>query len=460
MAINYEELANIIIEKVGGKENIKYVTHCTTRLRFSLLDKDKADTEGLKATKNILGVTYGMNQYQIIMGKNLMPVFDKIIEQNDINIGDLIQEDTEENQTENKHFTMKKLVNNVLDYVAGSVTPFIPALVGAGMIRVVLALLSMMNADITANQTYMMFDFLASAPFYFMPIFVAYGASRKVNCSPALAMSVVAMLIYPNFVALLDEGTTVTMMGLPVLMVKYSNSLLPALLSTYLVAKLEHFFTKVIPGALKSAFVGMFTLAIALPFTLIILGPLGTYIGEYVVNGLVWIQETIGFVAVGVLTGAMPALIMTGMHTLFGPFMVQSISSVGFDGFFRPSLLLHNMAEGGACIGVALKSKNAHFRSEAISCAVGCTIAGVTEPAIYGITLRLKKPLYAVIAGGFAGGCVAGILGAKVFEMGASSILALPIFKETILAIIAGCIVAIVVSALITYILGFEEITE
>lgn len=169
------------------------------------------------------------------------------------------------------------------------------------------------------------------------------------------------------------------------------------------------------------------------------------------------IYGTAGPVALALLAGGMPFLVMVGVHTVFGPFMLQLLENPGYDALFRPALLLHNMAEGGACLAVALRSKNKEFKSEAASIAVGCIFAGVTEPALYGITFRLKKPLYAVAAGGAAGGLVGGLMGVHAYVMGYSNIMALPIFQDTVIAAVAAIVTAIVVAFAMTLALGFEE---
>ena len=150
-------------------------------------------------------------------------------------------------------------------------------------------------------------------------------------------------------------------------------------------------------------------------------------------------------------------LVMCGMHLGLVPFMTQALTNPGYDAVFRPAFILHNMAEGGACIGVALRTKDAEKRAEALSIAFGCIVAGVTEPAIYGINLPRKKPMYGVMAGGAVGGVVAGLLGAKAYVMGYSTVLALPIFQNTIIAMSIAIVTAIVVAAVVTYVLGFEE---
>lgn len=190
---------------------------------------------------------------------------------------------------------------------------------------------------------------------------------------------------------------------------------------------------------------------------MLVLAPLGTWIGEVIVTVLMGIYGVAGPVALALLAGSLPFLIMVGVHTVFAPFMLQLLENPGYDALFRPALILHNMAEGGACLAVALRTRNKEFRSEALSIAIGCIFAGVTEPALYGVTFRLKRPLYGVIAGGAIGGLVGGFMGMHAYVMGYSNIMALPIFQDTIVAAVIAIVTAIVVAFAVTYALGFDE---
>lgn len=239
--------------------------------------------------------------------------------------------------------------------------------------------------------------------------------------------------------------------------VKYSSTLLPALLISVFAYYCEKILTKIIPGIIRTVFVGMCTMAITYVVGVTLLGPFGDMAGSYVVNIFLWASEHFGPVAIELLAACMPWLVMTGMHHAVTPFMVQAIADQGYDVFFRPAYLLHNMAEGGACLGVGLRAKDKAFKAECFSVAFGCIVAGVTEPAVYGINLRLKRPMIGVMAGAAAGGIVAGIMGATAYVYGYSTILAIPIFQDTIMAIVTAIIVAIVVAAAVTFVLGFEE---
>jgi len=240
-------------------------------------------------------------------------------------------------------------------------------------------------------------------------------------------------------------------------LVKYQQQLLPALLIALACFYIEKLLNKIVPGIFKSIFVGMGTMGLSMVLGFTILGPLGNYIGSAISGVFVWMGGNIGFLAVGVLSACLPWLVMTGMHHAISPFMAQSIADPGYDPIFRPSFILHNMAEGGACLGVGLRTKDPEFRSECLSLAFGCIVAGVTEPTIYGINLKLKRPMYGVMAGGAVGGIVTGLLGARAYTMGYSTIMALPIFEDTFIAMLIGIIVTIVVAAIVSFVLGYNE---
>lgn len=456
--MDYKKVGSEIVKSVGGSGNIESITHCMTRLRFNLKNKNIVDKELLNSIEGVLGNTYAMGQFQVIMGKNLVPVFNEIIKQNDLIVEEIINENLDTNIGK-KPFTIKKLGKDTLEYIVSSITPMVSGLIAGGMVKVLLLVATYIIPNLIETSTYQILSFLSDTPFYFMPIFIAYGASKKLGCNQIYAMIVAAALIHPTFMLMVTDNVSVNLIGMPVLLVKYSNSLLPALLSTLVVAYAERFFNKIIPGSIRPVFAGAFTLVVAITAALVVLGPIGTYAGNYVVGFLSWLSSTIGPAALAVLTAFLPFMIMTGMHHITGPMMIQSIATVGYDNFFRPAFILHNMAEGGACFAVALRTKNKKLRSEAISCGIG-VIAGVSEPAIFGITLRLKKPLYGVMAGGAVGGLIAGLMGAKAFSMGYASILALPIFESTIVAMLIAVPVTIIVSFIIVLIVGFEDIKE
>lgn len=453
--MDYKSVASQVVEKSGGVANIKTVAHCATRLRFTLVDKSVADIEEIKKIKGVLGCIYATNQLQIIFGNEVQPVYETVLKLYSFNDGGAVKAAPTD---EKEPLTLRSAVDNVIGFVAGAVAPMVPGLIGGSMLKVFLLLITYAVPSFASSSTYTILSWVANAPFYFMPIFVAYGAATKLGATPIYAMAGVASLLTPEFTAIVAEGTAaLTLVGLPVRLVKYPQQLLPALLITLAACYTERLLNKVVPNLFKSIFVGMGTMAVSMILGFTVLGPLGGFVGSMISGVFVWLGSNVGPVAVCILSACLPWLIMAGMHHAISPFMAQSIADPGYDPIFRPSFILHNMAEGGACLGVGLRSKDAQFRSECFSLAFGCIVAGVTEPAIYGINFKLKKPMLGVMAGGAVGGIVTGLLGARAYAMGYSTVLALPIFEDTILAMAIGIVVSIVVAAAVTFVLGYNE---
>lgn len=457
--MDYKKTALELIERAGGYSNIKAVGHCATRLRFTLFSKDAADLDGMKAIPGVLGVIYASSQAQIIVGKELIPLYNAAHELYEQNAQPAPKAETRSAASEQKK-KWHEYVNGAIGFIAGAVAPLVPGLIGGGMLKVLLLLITYAVPSFQDGDTYLVLSWVANAPFYFMPIFVAYGAAKQLGSTPVYAMAGAASLLTPAFTSMVANGEVLTLLVLPVKLVKYQQQLLPALLIALACSFIEKLLNKIVPGIFKSIFVGMGTMGLSMILGFTVLGPLGSYIGSAISGVFVWLGANVGPLAVGILAGVMPWLVMTGMHHAISPFMAQSIADPGYDPIFRPSFILHNMAEGGACLGVGLRSKNAAFRSEAFSLAFGCIVAGVTEPAIYGINLKLKRPMYGVMAGGTVGGVVTGVLGAKAYTMGYSTIMALPIFEDTILAMLIGIVVAIAVSAAVTFIVGYDSADE
>ncbi|KXT88243.1 PTS transporter subunit EIIC [Streptococcus oralis] len=456
--LDNKRIAKEIIKEVGGLDNIASVTHCMTRLRFVIKDKSKI-TDKLEKVEAVLGVVDATGQLQIVLGMNLLPIYSEVEKiYNKKSKKDVVEVPVVAGTKEKR--TPKKVISDLIGFIGSSVTPMVPGLVAGGMFKLFLLIAILVVPSFKGTSSYALLSFIANTPFYFMPIFVAFGVAKHMGTTPIFAMAASAALISPDFVALVAKGEPISLFGVGVLLDTYASSLIPAILISYVAGKLEGILNKIIPGIFRAVFVGVLTIAISGALGYIILGPIGTYIGNYIMLGLSFLQSTVGPFAVGILAAGLPFIIVAGIHHLFSPFMVQSLSSLGFDGFFRPALILHNIAEGGACFAIALKTKNQDLRAEAISCGVGCVMAGVTEPALYGIMLRLKKPLYGVVIGGGIGGLIAGFLGAKAFIMGYSSVLAIPIFQATMVAIIVGILVSFVLSFLIVYFFAFAELEE
>lgn len=458
--MDYKKAAQEIMEASGGTENIKSIAHCATRLRLTLRDRSMADMEAIKKIEGVLGVVYAAEQLQVILGKNLIPIFNEITSTYNVETGENVKENLDQELVgkSGEKLSVNGIFQKMLGYIVSSVSAQTPGLIAGGMLKVLLMLSILAFPSFENNQTYALLSILADVPFYFMPIFIAYGASKKLGSTPIYSLILSAALIAPGFVELIGGDVAYQMLGfLPVRLVRYSSTLFPALLVTLLAWQVEKLLNKIIPSVLRTTLVGVGTLVISYTLGITLLAPLGSYIGVYLARLFIWLGTYVGPIAVCALAAALPFLVMTGTHTAIAPLMTQSIADPGYDKIFRPAFMMHNMAEGGACFGVGLRTKNAEFRTECFSMAFSCMVAGVTEPAIYGINLRLKKPIIAASIGGACGGLTAGLLGATAYQAGYSTLLALPIFQGTVIAAIAGVIVTFLVSSVAAFLLGFEE---
>ena len=452
MAVDFGKLASEITELAGGKENITSVFHCMTRLRMTVKNIDKADQEKISKLDGVLGVIYQGGQLQIVIGKDLLKVYDKVIELGYTD-GGVVAEEPDDDMPKKKLSTGQRIIG----FISAAVQPMIPALIAGGMIKVFLLLFTKIFTGFGDTTTYQLLSIVGNAPFYFMPITVAYGAAKKLGGTPMYSMMVAAALIAPEWTGIVTAAEPVTLFGINVALKGYGSSLLPALLLAILAYYVEKALNRIIPGVFKPIFVGTLTLVITYGASILVLAPIGQLAGVYVTNAIMFLYKIAGPVTIAVFTGLFPYMVMTGMHMTLGAPMVQLLAENGFDPIFRPGMLLSNMAEGGAALGIAVKAKDKEVKSEALSVAVGCIFAGVTEPAIYGFNLPLKKPMWAVSLGGAIGGVVAAILGAHNYEYGSSSLFALPIFEDTIIAMIIAIVVAIIASCVLTVVFGFDE---
>ena len=459
--MDYQKLAQGIVTNVGGPENIEVLSHCMTRLRFNLKDVSKASKENLENLDGVIGVVYAGGQYMVILGQHLVQTYDVLMKDYDIKSGGVVDENLDGDLAPKEPWTWRNAGNKIIGFVSSSVTPMIPGLIAGGMLKVALLLvITFISADFENSSSYALLSAIADAPFYFMPVFVAYGAATKLGGTPIYAMAAAASLLHGNFTELVAQGDPISLFGLNVRLLSYGTSLLPALLIAIVAYYAEKVLNKFIPNIFKAIFVGMGTIFVAGALGYLILGPLGNMLGQGIAAVFMFLDSTVGPLAVGLLAAVLPWLVMAGMHTALTPFMPQLLVKPGYDAMLRPAFLMHNMAEGGAVIGVIARTKDKVKRSEYISIAIGCIVAGVTEPAIYGVNLKYKKPMYAVMAGGFAGGVVTSLLGARAYEMGYSNVLALPIFAETAMAAAIGIVVTIIAAAVVSFILGIDSEAE
>ncbi|AIQ51970.1 beta-glucoside-specific PTS transporter subunit IIABC [Paenibacillus sp. FSL R7-0331] len=463
--MKYEQLAKAIIKNVGGKENVNSLTHCITRLRFKLKDESKANTEVLKSMDGIVTVIQSGGQYQVVIGNHVPEVYAEVSA-----IGGF-QSAAAEIPDENVG-----LFNKFIDIISGVFTPALGVLCATGMIKGFTALFLSLGLLASTSGTYQILNAIGDCLFYFFPIFLGYTSAKKFNANIFLGMAIGATLVYPTFSSITASGQPLytlfsgsviespvylTFLGIPVILMSYSSSVIPIILSTYVGAKIEAVFKKIIPSVVRTFLVPFCTLLIIVPLALIVIGPVATWAGQLLGAGTLFIYNLSPVIA-GILLGAFwQVFVIFGLHWGFVPIAINNLTVLKYDpilaGVFGASF-----AQTGVVLAILLRTKNIKLKSLSIP-AVISGIFGVTEPAIYGITLPRKKPfILSCIAAGVGGGII-GLMGTKGYIMGGLGIFGIPsyISPEGMDAGFYGAIIGISVSFVLGFLLmyfgGFKD---
>ena len=460
MAMDYADVSKKIVEAVGGADNIASATNCMTRLRLVLKDEGKANDDVVKAIKGVKSVIKQGGQYQIVIGNevsNLFKEFSKIVK---------VSDDAPAPKAEGN------IVQRLMGFVSGCMTPMLPAMLGCGMMKVVLTLLTTFNLIDTSSATYQLVYAFADCFFTFLPIFLGFTIAKKMGGSPMLFMTIGAALCYPDLCTIMGGSASVQygtflgmtctyMFGIPVICATYTSSVLPMLLMAPVMKWAENIGDKYSPNVLKAFLKPLIFIIICIPCALYVLGPIGNLLGNLLSGAFTAMYNAVPWLTVGVLSALMPFIVMTGMHYALIPLCMNNMATLGFDVIVLVTMYCSNIAQGAASLGVAAKTKDGEIRSEGIACGISAIVAGVTEPAMYGINMRFVKPLIAAVCGAGVGGLLCGITGVKGYTMGGSpSILSLITFINTtgegsaFGSVIFGAIAGVVVIA-IAFILAF-----
>lgn len=437
----YDQFIEQIPDLLGGSSNIIFFNHCMTRLRVTVKDTNMVNVEEIKKLPGVVGTQWAGEQFQIVIGQNVADVYALICKK----IGLSEHPSVDENLDKKK----KKIsINTIFDYISGSITPLIPIMVAGGCVKMVVVICEMLHILSAGSNTYVVLNFVGDAAFYFLPVFMGASTAKKFGTNVGLGMLIGAIFIHPSFIAALTEGS-LSIFGIPIYNASYSSSILPVFLSVAVMKPVQKFFGKHSPEAIRSIIEPFGTIMVMIPLALCVLGPAGTFLGGYITGGILWLYENVGFVGVAVLCGLWPILVSTGMHTQTVPFMLQSMATLGYDPMVLVTMFIGNISQGAACAAVALKSKDKVIKANATSCGITAAVGGITEPAIFGISVPLKTPLIGSVIGGAIGGAIAGLAKAAVYAMpGSCSFIGIPIlfaggisnFIWMTIAIVAGMI--------------------
>jgi PTS system beta-glucosides-specific IIC component len=439
---------------VGGKENVNTAAHCATRLRLQLVDNSKADIAAIKALEDVIDVKEVGVQTQIIIGPSVSEVYKEFT---------ALMGDAKKNATQISYEKPKRgaLISRLMDVVSGVFGPIVPVIAGAGMIKAILAILTLVGLSTSSNEYYML-SFIADAAFYFLPVYLGFSAANKFGANPYLGAAIGAAMLHPNWTSLVSAGESFTFLGIPVRLVSYSSTVLPILLTVWFMSYVERFADKYSPNAVKAITKPLITFAVTAIVGFLIIMPLGNYVGSILAVGVNFLEEHCSLLLYTIIGGTWPLFVFAGMHmAIFPPIQLAQYASRGYETVSGPSTLAANIAVGASCLAAALRSKNHKTRELGISCAI-TALCGITEPALYGFVFKYKRPLVATIIGGACGGFFAGLVHLKRYVLSTPSIPAIGIFvgegdpMNIIYAVITAAI-GFCVAFIVSYALGIEE---
>lgn len=482
MPSKYDGLARIIIQNVGGKSNINSVAHCITRLRFKLKDESKANKDVLEATDGVIKVMQSGGQYQVVIGNNVADVYDAVLEVGHFQGAGTVDEDGNAVDDGESDGGKKSPVSILIDMISGVIQPTLGVLAATGIIKGLLALFSFLNILPATSGTYQVLYAVGDGFFYFLPIILGYTAAKKFKMNEFIGMAIGIALCYPAMVNItggevlgtLFAGTAfemsyyTTFLGIPVIMPAsgYTSSVVPIIIACALGAMLEKWLRKVIPDVIKLFVVPFVTLVVMVPLTYLVIGPIATILCNLLtaIFSAIYGIPVVGGLIAGVLIGAScQVLVIFGLHWGLVPLALINYATLGYDFILSPYFCV-SFAQTFVVLAMLLKTRDDKLKKIALPAFIS-GIFGVTEPAIYGVTLPRKKPfIYSCIGGAIGGGFI-GFMGARSYTMGGLGLFGLPSYIDTVgdtgiqslIYVVIGTVIASVIGFVLTWVLYKDE---
>ena len=453
---SYKNVAHSIIEGVGGPDNISEVSHCFTRLRFKLVDPSKADDTALKKLSEVAGIARSGGTYQVIVGQSIDGVFKAV----NAELSGAGERPKVDGPAEKRGF--KYWGGRILNAISATITPILVGLVVTGLFKAFLSIAVLCGWLATDSQTYILLNMMGDSFFYFMPFLVAYSASVHFGCNTVIALMLAGILMHPTFTQMVTDGGAISFFGAPVHAISYSASLLPMLITVWVQSLVEKavLSTPVRNWGLLLSQLPIFV--IMAPLTLLVTGPIGSIIGETIATAMLSLYQNYYVLGVFMVCFLMPLFILTGSHWVFMPTALSNVKTMGFDPFLWVGFAVINFSQLGVSLAIFLKAKNRDLKAFAGSSILPIATAGITEPCMFGLTLKLKKPLIATFIACAVGGLYCGLAQVKVFELVTVSLVSLPQFVDpagsnNFLLAIIGMALTFAVAFIATWVIGFDE---
>ncbi len=454
-----QRIAEDVLQAVGGKENVATVTHCMTRLRFTLKDKSVPNVDVVKAVPGVIGVL-DAGQFQVIIGADVDKVYKELCAIGGFDLESKIPENLDGPKAK---WTLKRVGNGILDGLSGSLVPIIPYLMAYALFQVITALIGPMVfgwADV-GDPIYDLFTMVSATGLYLLPVVVASTAAKKFGATPVVAMLLVGLLVYPGFVAMAGQEWSVY--GLPVTPADYTGTVIPSILTAWILSYVEKGFKRILPKALKIVFVPSLSILVMLPVMLFAIAPLGGFVGQFISGGLLGLDGTFFSIIGIILLGAFwEFLVISGMHLVVIAALVNVFFANGSESFVSPGALAASMAVAGMALGAALRIKNETEKTLSFGYFIAGIVGGVTEPGLYGLGIKYRRPFIGMMIGGAVGALYGGLTHITAYALvPVASVLNLLAFAggstANIVNAIITAVITVVVSAVATYYLGFSK---
>ncbi|MBN3216705.1 beta-glucoside-specific PTS transporter subunit IIABC [Pectobacterium polaris] len=451
--MNSKVLAENILRLVGGEANVSTLVHCATRLRFKIVDHSKVDMEALEAEDGVITVLNASGQLQVVIGNRVPEVYRAFG-----SISGLL-EDGANKQKPVENEKSVSMMGRLIDLVAGIFTPLLGAMAAAGVLKGALAIVIACGWLGPKESTYVILHAASDSLFYFLPMLLAITSARKFDTNIFVAVSIAGALVYPSIQGLFEAGQPVTFLGLPVVMMKYTSSVLPIIFSIWLMSYLERFLNRHIHESVRNILTPFFLLTLMVPLTLMTIGPIGITASKLVASLFVSIYSFNPIIAGALIAASWQILVIFGIHWGFVTVFINDISVMGHS-YLKAASSPSVFAQSGALLGVMVRTKDKKLKALAGSTFIA-SLFGITEPGVYGVTLKLKKPFICAVIAAAMGGAIAGYAKSSAISMGMPGLLTLPIFYgEGFIGFLIGCAIAFVASFVLTVIVGFDEPTQ
>ena len=469
---NFAQIAARIIELVGGKDNIANAGHCMTRLRITPKDTSLVNIDEIKKI-GVIGAQMVGDQVQVIIGNDIDEVYDAFVKASGVEREAVIDENLDPELTKKKG--IKEILGSIFPAIISCVFPILPALLACGLLQAIMMLLINLHVVAADSPTVATFTWVYNVAYYFLPVLVAYAASRRFNVKAAMAILMGLILVYPDFVELCKQGVGATipnpggpptiipgtgnagyLFGIPIHPATYSNTIIPAILIVFVMSYVEKFLNKVIPKIVRFIFVPLLELVIMLPLALLVLAPIGAILSEAFAGLLIGLfNSPFGKILIPIFCAIYPYIVITGLHFNLMAVAMAIGGRYGKNPITHPAGFLFQYTQAAACLAVALKAKNAERKSLAFSCAFSDAIPGISEPGMYGVTFKYKTPLYGAMIGSAVGGIVCTVLNVGSYAGGPPNIFTFPVFinpQTHSMADLRGMIIAIAVGVVVTFV--------